>query len=103
MPLTSAAPGGAAAEQRNRPRDRALVVVGEIVERGDRVGNAATRLQGKRIEAALQEVVDLVAEDVADGAQFSAKAVLLAQQPRTRVAAPVAELRKIDRDQTEAA
>src|SRR5205814_3509058 len=43
-----------------------------------------------------------VAGDLADRAQLARVAVALAQQARDRVAAPVAELREIDRDDLEA-
>ena len=80
-------------------RMRELVAVAEHGEPGERVVGTAIVTDRERVEAALRKVIQLVALNVADRAQFAGEAEALAQQPRDRIAATVGELRKIDRDQ----
>src|SRR6185503_8150840 len=89
----------AAPEKRDRPRDGRLVAIAEIVEGGHRFGDAAAGPQREGVETALPQVIQLVAQDVADRAQFAGVAVFFAQQARGRIATTVAELREVDGDQ----
>ena len=47
----------------------------------------------------MPQVIELIAQNVADRAQFAAEAMLVAQQSRVGIPASVDELRKIDGDQ----
>ena len=93
----------AAAEQRHWPADRCLIVVAEIAEALKRIDEIAIRTHGKGIEAARVQVIKLVAQDVANGAQFACVSIFLAQQPRRGVAATIGEFRKIHGDQRQLA
>jgi hypothetical protein len=80
-------------------RSARLVAVAEVVEPAKRPRGILPVGDRERIESALAEEVELVALHVADGAELPGVVIALAQEPRVRVAAPIGELRKVDRDQ----
>src|SRR5271170_1323180 len=55
------------------------------------------------IEAGAHQKVELVAQNIAGGAQRAAKAVLLAQKPRLAIGAAVAEFREFERKERDVA
>src|SRR4029078_8388765 len=77
----------AAPEEWHRPCDGRLVAIAEIVERGHRFGDAAAGPQREGVETALPQEIELVAQDVADRAQFGGVAVFFADYVRGRIAA----------------
>jgi hypothetical protein len=79
----------------------ALVALGEIVEGGQRLFGVLALAEHEGIEADAIEEEDLVAADVAEGAQFAVVAVALAQQAGGGVAAAVGELREMHGDHGE--
>src|SRR5207247_6854963 len=88
----------ATAEPR-RARVRQLVTVAERRQTRERVVDTAVGANRERVEAALQEIVELVALHVTDRTELSRKTVALAQEATDRVTATIGELREIDRDQ----
>jgi hypothetical protein len=56
------------------------------------------RADGERIEAAFGQREQLIAQDVADRAKLALESVAVAQEAPDRVAAPVGERGKVDRD-----
>ncbi len=58
--------------------------------------------QREGVEAALGHEEEMVVQDIADCAQLALEAVALAQKPRNRVAAAVAELGEVHGDEREA-
>src|SRR5688572_26112808 len=85
------------AEQRQRSLDRGLIRLAEHAEAGQRFLRILALAQDERIEAAARQEEQLVAEDVADGAQLALPAVALAQQPRRGKAAAIAHLGEVHR------
>ena len=77
---------GADSRRRSRARPRSA----SCASRSSRSANAS--------KPHCAQVVELVAQDVADRAQLAAIAVALAQQARGRIAAAVGELREVDGD-----
>src|ERR1700740_280664 len=86
------------AEERQGPRDRRLVGLAEVVERGERLFGVLVVAQQESVEAAALQVEQVVAPDLAHGAQLALVAVALAQPPRDREAAAVAELGEVHLD-----
>src|SRR5437773_6247271 len=91
------------AEERQGPLDRRLVGLAEVVERGERLFRVLAVAQQESVEAAAFQVEEVVAPDLAHGAQLAPVAVALAQQPRDREAAAVAELGEVHFDARDAA
>src|SRR6185369_17251523 len=89
---------GPTAKQGYRLRRGGLVNVGEIAERAQHFLRVFALAHPESVEAALLHRMQVVPRDFADRAQLALVAVALAQQAPDRVAAPVAELREIDRD-----
>src|SRR3989475_11405007 len=88
---------------RSGPRDRSLVGLAEVVERGERLFGVLAVAQQESVEAAALQVVELVAPDLAHRPQLAPVAVALAQQPRDREPAAVAELGEVHFDARDAA
>mgnify|MGYP000187382321 CR=1 FL=1 len=78
-------------------------MLAEIGETAQGILEVAPFADGESIEAATSQVLQLVAQHVADGAQLSPVAVAFAQQARGRVAASVGELGEVDGDEREVA
>src|SRR5205085_9524221 len=72
---SSNASGCTSAEERHGIVDRALVAQAEVVERGDGVVRVALRGQAEGVEAAARQVEEVVAADVAEGAQLALPAM----------------------------
>ena len=89
---------GAAAKPRLRRARGRRVDAREVLETRKCVGRIAVGANDERIETALGQREQLVAQYVADGAQLAREAEAVAQKPRDRVATAVGELRKVDGD-----
>ena len=76
-------------------------MLAEIGETAQGILEVAPFADGESIEAATSQVLQLVAQHVADGADFAAVGVAFAQQAGGGVAATVGELREIHRDDRE--
>ena len=81
---------------------RTLIRDGEIVERRQRALQVGTLGQLERIEAAARQIEQLIALDLADGAQLAGELVALAQQLRLAVAATFGDAAELDRHQADA-
>src|SRR2546427_5674386 len=62
---------------RSGPRDRSLVGLAEVVERGERLFGVLAVAQQEGVEAAALQVVEVVAPDLAHGPQLDRKSTRL--------------------------
>src|SRR5205807_8476227 len=90
------------AKKRQRASDRGLVGLAEIAERGERLFGVLALAQQESVEAAALQVVEVVASDLAHGAQLAPVAIALAQEPRDREPPAVAELGEVHFDARDA-
>src|SRR4051794_7980547 len=85
------------------PADGELIAIAEVAKCAERRFHILIVTQRKRIEAALVEIVELIAQDITDRAQLAGELVTIAQESARGVAASIAERRKIDGDEGEGA
>ena len=88
-------------ERRGAPVRGVLIGDAEILEGPRRRLGVAAGREGEGVEAGPGEIEELVAQHLADGAQFARPAITAAQQRADRIAAPVGEFREIDGDERE--
>src|SRR5258708_36854985 len=86
-------------EQRPRVAGHALIAHGYFAEALERIDDALVGAHGETVEAAAAHVFELVAQHVADGAQFATVAEPRAQHEADAEPAAVLEIGQVDGEQ----